>query len=356
MLKTTFPKFKLPGSLFDQVTITAIALFTASISLMLWRGDQTHLRVTHFSWEGEKIGVDDKRFFLRFNQPVDAKSIEENLSIEPPLPGKVSWQGNNLVYTLEDIPIYGTNYQVKLEKAARRDHQGEPARFTKLFSTHNRALAYIGVTGEERGRLILYDITDPKKPQKTILTAKDLLVRRFKIYPQGDRLIFAAQDPTSSTGDLQLFTVSTGIKFSANAPSERPGKLQKVIDDQDYRTLAFELAADGKTMVLLRSNRQNAVDTGLWILNEGKPPRPLGVQGDNFIVSANGKYLAVSQQGGVSLIPLTLDAGPSRFLEGFERPLNFSKDNKKLLLTQNNADSTRSLILRDADGTVEEVA
>ncbi|MGL5035537.1 MAG: hypothetical protein ACRC6M_17260, partial [Microcystaceae cyanobacterium] len=50
------------------------------------------------------------------------------------------------------------------------------------------------------------------------------------------------------------------------------------------------------------------------------------------------------------------DAGPSRFLEGFERPLNFSKDNKKLLLTQNNADSTRSLILRDADGTVEEVA
>jgi hypothetical protein len=80
------------------------------------------------------------------------------------------------------------------------------------------------------------------------------------------------------------------------------------------------------------------------------------VQGDNFVVSPNGKYVAVAQQRGVSLVPLTADAGPSQFLEGFDKAIAFSKNSQQLLLTQNNADYTRSLILREADGTVEEIS
>jgi dipeptidyl aminopeptidase/acylaminoacyl peptidase len=352
-------------SAFDRVSLSAIALLTLLLGVILWRGEQTPLRVTRFSWQGEKIGVQDQAFTLSFNQPVDQKSVENHLIIEPPLLGKMSWQGNRLVYSLADTPLYGTNYQIKLEQATGPDLQRKMEPFVSLFSTHDRALVYVGVSGEERGRLILYDITDPKQPKKTILTAKDLLVRQFQIYPGGDKILFSAQDPSQPDGTLQLFTVTTGIRLSLASPEVRPGKLERVLDNQDYANLAFKLSANGQTLIVLRSNRQNPADSGLWMVPittstvSTSPPstaRPLGVQGDNFVVSPNGKYVAVAQQRGVSLVPLTADAGPSQFLEGFDKAIAFSKNSQQLLLTQNNADYTRSLILREADGTVEEIS
>jgi hypothetical protein len=138
--------------------------------------------------------------------------------------------------------------------------------FVSLFSTHDRALVYVGVSGEERGRLILYDITDPKQPKKTILTAKDLLVRQFQIYPGGDKILFSAQDPSQPDGTLQLFTVTTGIRLYLASPEVRPGKLERVLDNQDYANLAFKLSANGQTLIVLRSNRQNPADSGLWMV------------------------------------------------------------------------------------------
>lgn len=341
---------------FDRVSLGAIAVLSLLLTLILWRGDQTPLRVTRFSWQGEKIGIQERAFTLSFNQPVDRKMVENHLLIDPPLLGKISWQGNHLIYTLTDTPIYGSNYQIKLEKANRPDQQQEMQPFVSLFSTHDRSLVYVGVSGEERGRLILYDITNPKQPQKTILTAKDLLVRQFQIYPGGDKILFSAQDPSQSESALQLFTVTTGVRLSATSPEVRPGKLERLLDHQNYDNLAFKLSADGKTLIVLRRNRQNSADSGLWIVPTPETARPLGVQGDRFVVSPNGKYLAVAQQSGVGLVPLTADAGPSQFLAGFDKPIAFSQNSQQLLLTQNNSDYTRSLILRQADGTVEEIS
>ncbi len=355
-MKPRLPHLQLPGSLFDQVAITAIALLGIGIAGILQNGEKMPLKVTDFSWEGQKIGVEDKHFTLKFNHPVDPASVEKQLALEPPLLGKISWQSNNLVYTLSDTPLYGTNYQIKLEQATDRGQQGLMQPFNQIFSTHNRALVYIGITGEERGRLVLYDITNPKQPQKTILTAKDLLVRTFRIYPQGDKILFSAQDPNRVEGPLQLFTVTTGLQNSPQQTPNRPGKLESVLGDDDYNNLSFDLSRDGHTLILLRVHRQNPADVGLWVKKEGEAARPLGIQGENYVVAPNGRFVAVAQRGGVSLIPLSMEAGPSRFLEGFERPIAFSQNGQRLLLSQNNADYTRSLILREADGTVEEVA
>lgn len=351
--KLRFPT--LSGRRFDQVALSVMLLLGIILGIIIWRGDQSSLRVTRFSWEGEKVGVRDKVFTLHFNQPVDQDSVETNLSITPPLLGRKSWQGNTFVFTVSEKPIYGTNYQIKLDKALRADKQGEMEPYVNLFSTRDRMLAYVGVSEEERGRLILYDITDPKKPKKTILTPKDLLVTQFRVTPSGDKLFFLAFDPRIGISSQQLFTVTTGIKNSRSALDVTPGRLERVIDNQNYDNLSFDLSKDGKTLVIIRENRQNKADSGIWVVQEGEDPRPLGVPAKDFIIAPNGTKLAVSQQAGVSIIPLTVDAGASQLLEGYGKAVAFSADSKKLLLTKDNADYTRSLILREADGRTQEV-
>lgn len=353
-----FPKLRLPnlpGRRFDQVALSVIVLLSILIGIILWRGDQSRLRITRFSWEGEKVGVQDKVLAVRFNQPVDQESVETNLSISPPLLGRKSWQGNTFVFTVSEKPVYGTNYQVKLEKVLRADKQGEMEPYVNLFSTRDRTLAYVGVSEEERGRLILYNITDPKKPKKTILTPKDLVVTQFRVDPSGEKIFFLAFDPRIGVSSQQLFTVTTGIKNSQSKPDITPGRLERVIDNKDYDNLTFDLSKDGKTLVIIRENRQNKADSGIWVIQEGEVPRPLGVPAKDFIIAPNGTKLAVSQQSGVSIIPLTLDAGASQLLSGYSKALAFSADSKKLLLTKENPDYTRSLILREADGRTQEV-
>jgi dipeptidyl aminopeptidase/acylaminoacyl peptidase len=208
-------------------------------------------------------------------------------------------------------------------------------------------LVYIGVSEEERGRLILYDITNPQQPQKIILTPKDLTVRQFQIYPQGDRLIFTATDPSRRNAQQNLFTVTTGINNLNTQNKVLPGKLERILENQDYDNQTIALARDGQMLVLARQNAQNPADAGLWVMPQGESPRPLGIKADEFVVAPNGGLLAVGQEGGVGLIPLNSEAGPSQFLSGLGKALDFSPKGDELLLTQQNQDSSYSLVIYD---------
>jgi len=234
---------------FDGVILlTALFLFLI-LGVLLLQGDRTALRVESFSWEGRRVGVSDRYFTLHFSHRPDSDSVIQNLTIEPPLPGKASWKGRSLIYTLSEPPIYGTNYQLKLDRAQRGYDSAAIAPFTGVFSTRDRALAYIGVSNEEAGRLILKNITDINQPQKTILTPRDLVVTQFQIYPNSSKILFSAFDPSSSQGytQQQLFTVSTG--FDPNG--DRAGRINTVLSDNDYFSHAFQLSADVKTIVAL---------------------------------------------------------------------------------------------------------
>lgn len=96
-------------------------------------------------------------------------SVEANLQINPPLPGKTSWAGRRMAYTPLAPAPYGNKYEVKLQGAkdqiASKDEQKgnlmEP--FVGNFSTRDRIFAYVGVEKEEHGRLILYNLTAGKK-------------------------------------------------------------------------------------------------------------------------------------------------------------------------------------------------
>jgi hypothetical protein len=354
-IKLALPTFKYLSH-FDRLILGTITFLTLLIVFVLWRGDQSVLRVTQFSWAGQKIGVEEQEFTLSFNRPVEPKSVEQNLAIEPPLTGKVSWSGRKLFYTLTERPIYGINYQIKLEGAKKADSDRtvvEP--FTSLFSTRDRAFAYIGITPQERGRLVLVNIT---QKQQTLLTPPDLVVTDYAIYPQGDKIVFSAYEVAAGRegkAKQQLYTVATGLNFQKGGASERAGKLQTLLGAKDYENQQFALSKNGETLIVQRQNPSNPADAGLWALVAGQQPRPLGVPGGDFTVAPDGKSVALSQPGGIAIIPLVSEAGGPKFLPGYEKSLGFSPDGLQQLAVKNNGDYTRSLVLLAADGTTREL-
>ncbi|MFN6275054.1 MAG: Ig-like domain-containing protein, partial [Microcystis sp.] len=284
---------------FDRLVLASILALIAAISSILIQGNQVPTRGENFSWQGRKIGVRDNYFTLSFNRPIDRSDIETSLVINPPLPGKISWAGDRLTYTLTELPIYGKKYQVKLPIAQGEDFIGE-------FYSHDRAFAYIGVNQEERGRLIVCNIiqgpNNVTELKKTILTPGDLVVTDFQIYPRGDRILFSAFDRSDlgrDTPKQQLYTITTGLNHDEHGQNLPSGRIERFLDAKTYQNLRFDLSDNGKTLIVQRINHGNPGDASLWVIRDDGQSRPLGMQGDNFLLSPDGKKAVVSQTGGV---------------------------------------------------------
>lgn len=355
-LKLKLPRLKrLQG--FDWVVLICAISLAIAIALLLWRGDQTSFKVSHFSWEEKQVGIKDHYFTLSFNRPVDRKTVEENLLTNPPLPGKISWTEGQLVYTLTELPIYGTKYEIQLQNATSTYSNQPIEAFISVINTHDRAFAYIGIEGQERGRLILCNIIQSNQSttqlKKVILTPEDLVVTNFEIYPQGDKILFGAFDPSKGSEGLnqqQLYTVTTGLNFQLSGKGEPSGRLERILDAKDYKNWQFDLSDNGQTIVVLRENQRNRADAGLWVIPENGKPRPLGLQVNEFILAPDGQTLAISQEQGVEIIPLNSQSGSPQFFPGYEKVVGFSKDGTQKLLVKNNPDFTRSLFVVNQEG------
>jgi hypothetical protein len=246
----------------DRVAIAVMLVLSLLIGFVIWQGDVVKPVVRNFTWHDKQIGAEDTAFTLTFSRPMDTKSVEANLKIDPPLAGKISWAGRRMVYTLVTPAPYGTNYQISLKGATDKFSQTEGKgkdrsikQFTGTFSTRDRALIYIGSNQEEQGKLVLYNLT---QGQKKLLTPNDLIVMDFEPFPKGDKILLSAR--SSKNPDLlsgKIYTVTTGIASEVGEQPEPPGKLDLILDNKEYQNLKFDLSPDGQTIVLQRGKRDN---------------------------------------------------------------------------------------------------
>ncbi|MBD2094409.1 hypothetical protein H6F90_04490 [Trichocoleus sp. FACHB-591] len=349
----------------DRVAIALMLVLAILIVLLLWSGDRSAPKVREFNWQNKQIGAEDTAFILTFSRPMEQASVEKNLKLEPPLPGKISWAGRRMAYTLTMPAPYGTKYQVQLQDAQDRftaegTNRASIQPFLGQFRTRDRAFAYIGVEGEEEGRLILYNLS---QQQKRVLTSKNLVVMDFKAYPEGDRILFAATDRQANrqgTLDQKLYTVTTGMHFaSPGKPIREPakaGQLQLVLDSKEYQNLKFDLSPDGQTIVIQRVNQRNPGDFGLWLLKEGAAPQPLKTQpGGDFLITPDSSALAFAQGQGLAILPLQPQADPLDFLPKFGMVLSFTQDGSAAAMVKFNTNYTKSLFLVTNQGIQKEV-
>jgi hypothetical protein len=359
----------------DRIAITFMVILAIVIGTVMLTGTRFAPKVRYFTWQDKQVGADDTAFVLSFSRPMNQDSVTQNLKITPELPGRSSWAGRRMAYTVNAPAPYGTEYKVTLQKAVDFfDQDGTPQvpiqPFEGTFRTRDRAFVYIGVQGEEAGRLVLVNLT---KQETTILTPPDLVVNEFKPYPLGDRILFGAtprQGQSQGLLDQKLYRVWTGIQVNppdqldpqgnaapAPAIAPKPAKeIEPVLDSDTYQNLKFDLSADGRIIILQRVNRQDPADFGPWMLQDGEAPKPLkGQPGGDFLITPDSNSLAISQGQGLAILPLYPDAKPLDFLPKFGVVLNFSNDGALAAMVKFNGDRTRSLFLVSSQGTQKEL-
>jgi hypothetical protein len=334
----------------DKLAITLIVSLTLVIGGLIWLGNscgnqcllQTGPRVKEFSWENREIGSEDQAFIITFDRPMDHASVEKNLVIDPPLPGKLSWAGRRLAYTLTSPIPYGEKYHLQIEGAREQFRSGNRlgqtlAIFEREFKSRDRAFAYIGTNGEEQGRLIFYNLTEEKK---TLLTPANLTVMAFEFYPDGKKILFSAVAKNrgiEGIRELQLYQVDS---------SQSPAKIELVLDNKDYQNNHFDLAKDGETIVVQRIERRNPINFDLWAVKSGEKPQQLNIQGGEFLIAPDSKTLAVTQGEGIALLPLKFETKPLDFLPKFGRILNFSADGTAAAMVNFNTDNAKMRYIR----------
>lgn len=305
-------------------------------------------RVREFTWQDKQIGAEDTAFVMTFDRPMDVQGVADNLVVEPKLPGKFSWAGKRLAYTLLHPAPYGEQYQLTLrgakEKFAASGSLGKTMQpFSAAFRTRDRAFAYIGTDEgqQEKGRLVVYNWT---QDEKRVLTPPNLVVLDFQVYPEGKAILFSAVDrnrPAEGIQDSQLYQVQTGIDIEdAVARRGFVPELELVLDNKDYQNLQFQLAADGAAIAVQRVNRQDPADFGLWLVEAGKEPKSLKLEGGDFAIAPDGQTIAIPQGKGVGIFSLAkIQQEPLDFLPRFGQVVTFSPDGTTAILVDFNSDN-----------------
>ncbi|TAD75859.1 MAG: hypothetical protein EA001_13420 [Oscillatoriales cyanobacterium] len=359
----------------DRVAWLVIGGLAIAILGIFVLGDRSAARVREFSWDGQTIGANDRAFVLMFNRPMDRKSVETSLKLDPPLEGKISWAGTRMAFTLERPVPYGTSFRLSLGPEAHDTRkQNKPIEpFSSEFRSRDRAFAYIGTEGAEAGRLIVYELTQQRK---MLLTPPSLVVNDFKLFPDRDRILFSATETstlqtkdTPSIAEQQLYTVTTGLILNATTDPPKAAQLTKILDNRDYQNLKFDLAPDGSAIVAQRADRKNASNVSLWLIRNGQAPQPLKTAaGGEFIFTPDSQSIAITQGQGVAILPFPTDKQansrysdnryqpeiqPLDFLPKFGTVLSFASDGSIAALVKFNSDFTRSLFVVDPSGERE---
>lgn len=356
----------------DKVCFFLITIFTFIIVVLIGSDKicyqdkclfNNQPQVKEFSWENQKIGNKDTGFYLIFDRPMSQESVENNLKIEPPLKGKISWSGKRLVYTLNNTVSYGKNYRLSInnaqEKFRGREKLGEKIEpFVAEFQSRDRAFAYIGSKGEDSGRLILNNAT---KQNKTVLTPKNLTVLNFKFTPNSEKIIFSATDANEKTKFTKIYQITTGL--SNDLTTKIPGEVTQLLNGDEYQNNQFDLAGEnGEIIVVQRVKQADPQDFDLWKLEEGKIPQRLNAKGGDFVVTPDGNAVAIAQGEGIAIIPLNdqEDKSVVNFLPKYGQVLTFSNDGSSAAMINFNKDNsdlqyTRSLFYVNNQGIEKEL-
>jgi hypothetical protein len=371
----------------DRLAVSMMAGLMLVLGLLIFSGDHATARVRDFSWQNRQVGAEDRAFLITFSRPMDPVSVEANLTLDPPLPGKVSWAGRRMAYTLTEPLPYGQAFTLRLDQArdrfaAQGREEGRFQPFEGRFQTRSQAFVYLGTEGNEANRLVLADLD---RQERTILTPKNLSVLAFKPYTLGDRILFSAID-TAEPDELlsqQLYTVTTGIAprppqdWLAEPPpfwkrllpeptAATAGELTLVLDHRTYQNLKFDLSADGQTIVVQRVSRDDPTDFGPWVIPAGKAPYPLETDpGGDFMIAPDSQSLVLLQGEGTAILDLSAASAlepqqPLDFLPNYGQVLDIAANGSAAAMVNFNQNDpekrfTESLFLVSRQGDEEEL-
>ncbi len=359
-------------SALDRLALMLMAALLLVTLLVMAIGDKSAPYVREFSWQNQEIGADDTAFTLSFSRSMQRSQVEsqlyatrlptaqnrsERLPISQMLPGKVSWAGKKMLYTLEAPVPYGNQYQLELQGVSAANGNGQSIGqlmnpFASKFTVRERIFAFISATGVNQGRLVLNQFG---KSPEVVLTPANLVVTDFRFLPKGTGIIYTAIPAADPAANVPLLASQKIYRLAIDGGQSNEDN-QLVLDSQEYQNIKFDLAPDGKNIVVQRINRRNSKDAGIWSLGlePGAAPQKISEGGD-FLITPDSAAIAVAEGQGVAITPLTPAVQPWDFLPKFGMVLSFARDGRAAAMVKFNNDYTRSLFLVTNQGEQKEL-
>jgi hypothetical protein len=351
-----------PISPLDRTALTLMGILMALTVVLLAIGDRSSPYVREFSWSGRPIGAEDSSFALRFSRSMDRPKVEAQIQIKADpsnpqsqfqpidqvIPGKTSWSGKKMLYTLHSPLPYGNSYELKLQDATAASNDGKPigkdiTPFMQAFNTREKMFGYIGTEGANRGRLMLQRFP-PNLANKTTegdappvpITPPAYLVKDFRFTPGGAGIFFSALSANDSNELLSRQKI-----YRATIQNPEP---TLVLDSNEYQNIRFDLSADGKILVVHRVGIKNPSDFGIWVIDAQKGTTMQRIsQGGSFKITPDSASVAISEGQGVALKPLIPGTDSTEFMAKYGQLLSFSADGAAAAVEKYNADSSRDL-------------
>jgi dipeptidyl aminopeptidase/acylaminoacyl peptidase len=207
-------------------------------------------------------------------------------------------------------------------------------------STPARQFGYIATEGENRGRLMVQKVG---VAESTAVSPAGYLVKDFRFLPAGQAVLFAAV-PVSK----DLTQISSPQIYQTNITSGTP---KLVLDNKEYQNIKFELAPDGKIMVVHRVSSKNPGEFGIFAIDlETNKTLQRVSQGGSFAITPDSAAIAVSEGDGVVIKSFKNGSKFANFSNKFGRILSFAANGTAALLEKYNDNYTRDLFVVSDQG------
>lgn len=214
---------------------------------------------------------------IEFDRPMDRISVETRLSVEPDLPGEVTWEDNTLLYhPFESWPI-GQEISVELQAGARS------TRFLPVLNSLNWSfqvgeprLAYLWPSGSSAD-LYTLDLTTQKR---TRLTETEAGVIDYSLSSDGTSIVYSALDE-NGTSEIRIIDLTTGaddLLYECDVDS----RCQSPVISPDGTLLAFE-QFEWETSA---AGRRVPGERQVWLLALANDADPIRVQPEEQVTNS----------------------------------------------------------------------
>ena len=174
---------------FDRIVISFLVGVLLLTGFVVWRGDQLGLEVITFSPSVEPAST-QANVQITFNEPLDP-ATEPALSLEPPISGTISFEGDTLTFWPGQPLSANVTYRVTLAAGVvseRGRRLSQPV--TWEFRTRPARILYLGLDASEQNQIYLADVPaagDSALP--TQLTEAPFVVD-FSVAPDGSSIVY----------------------------------------------------------------------------------------------------------------------------------------------------------------------
>ncbi len=280
---------------FNKTVIAILGGLLLMIGVVIWRGDRVGAQITvTIPPDGGTIGSWGK-IGVEFKQPMQTKSIETRIALEPDVPGHTQWEGNTLWYIPQRPLSPDTQYRFTVKSGGlAQDNRPMLRNLSVNFHIRQPDVIYLA-TNNNQFDLWSIPLVGGKARQLTSTGGK---VFDFAASHDGAQIAYTVNNVQ---GGIDLWLV------------QRDGSHPRLLENCGKdRCIEPAWSPDSKEIVYLKDvlNTVNVTSpTGIWVIDPTSGQTDYLFPGTDTSWSPDGTYLAILDANSGFIRVLNVETG-----------------------------------------------